>query len=315
MKTTLHTIEKYQGLIYLLAMLCGFAVGMSIKVEHLSTLLWPLLVLLLYTTFVQVPMAHVRQSFSDVRFIGAALTGNFLVIPLILWFLVKLLPYDPLIHLSLLLVLLMPCADWFVSFTYLGKGDVKRSIAFLPISLLLQLFLLPLYLYLFLGEAFFSTIANRLLIAFLSFILLPLLAALLTQEIAFTLRKEAWIKKFNWIPITLLVLIIFVVSTQVKLFVGFIEKLLLLGLAFLIYLLIAAFLSKLLSITFKLDIKQGRTLAFSFGTRNSFVVFPIALSLPPSYELVIAAVVLQPIVELMGMFAYLWLIPQKLFHQ
>ena len=47
-------------------------------------------------------MAHVRQSFSDVRFIGAALTGNFLVIPLILWFLVKLLPYDPLIHLSLL---------------------------------------------------------------------------------------------------------------------------------------------------------------------------------------------------------------------
>jgi len=209
----------------------------------------------------------------------------------------------------------MPCTDWFVSFTYLGKGDVKRSIAFLPISLLLQLFLLPLYLYLFLGEAFFSTIANRLLIAFLSFILLPLLAALLTQEIAFTLRKEAWIKKFNWIPITLLVLIIFVVSTQVKLFVGFIEKLLLLGLAFLIYLLIAAFLSKLLSITFKLDIKQGRTLAFSFGTRNSFVVFPIALSLPPSYELVIAAVVLQPIVELMGMFAYLWLIPQKLFHQ
>ena len=91
----------------------------------------------------------------------------------------------------------MPCTDWFVSFTYLGKGDVKRSIAFLPISLLLQLFLLPLYLYLFLGEAFFSTIANRLLIAFLSFILLPLLAALLTQEIAFTLRKEAWIKKFT----------------------------------------------------------------------------------------------------------------------
>ena len=65
----------------------------------------------------------------------------------------------------------MPCTDWFVRFTYLGKGDEKRSIAFLPISLHLQLLLLPLYLYLFLGEAFFSTIANRLLIAFLTLLL------------------------------------------------------------------------------------------------------------------------------------------------
>ena len=77
-------------------------------------------------------MAHVRQSFSDVRFIGAALTGNLLVIPLILWFIVKLLPYDPPIHLSLLIVLLMPCTDWFVSFTYLGKGDVKNSVSHGP---------------------------------------------------------------------------------------------------------------------------------------------------------------------------------------
>ncbi|MGR2738042.1 hypothetical protein ACUY1T_06280 [Billgrantia sp. Q4P2] len=64
---------------------------------------------------------------------------------------------------------------------------------------------------------------------------------------------------------------------------------------------------------FELPTTQGRVLAFSLGTRNSFVVLPLALSLPASYELAVVAVVFQSLVELIGMAVFLWWVPRWLF--
>ncbi|MDL1891427.1 hypothetical protein FBQ87_00850 [Sphingobacteriales bacterium CHB3] len=57
-----------------------------------EVLLWPILALLLYTTFVQVPMVHLRQAVSEVRFVRSAVIGNFLVIPVIVSGLIQFLP-------------------------------------------------------------------------------------------------------------------------------------------------------------------------------------------------------------------------------
>ena len=48
-------------------------------------------------------------------------------------------------------VLLVPCPDWFITFSQLGAGNVPRAIAVTPVNLLLQLLLLPVYLWLMLG--------------------------------------------------------------------------------------------------------------------------------------------------------------------
>ena len=42
----------------------------------------------------------------------------------------------------------------------------------------------------------------------------------------------------------------------------------------------AALIAKAFSQMFKLPVAVGRTLAFSLGTRNSFVVLPLAVALP-----------------------------------
>lgn len=142
-------VEKYQIFIYLGAVLCGLTVGTlfpegAVTVE---TLLWPALGALLYTTFLQVPMAGIREAAADGRFLAAAVTGNFLVVPVVAWALLSLLPADPAVRLGVLVVLLVPCTDWFVSFTQLGGGDAGRAIAFSPLGLLLQMLLLPVYLW------------------------------------------------------------------------------------------------------------------------------------------------------------------------
>ena len=45
----------------------------------------------------------------------------------------------------MLLVLLVPCTDWFITFTRLGGGDTLRAITVTPLNLLVQLLLLPVY--------------------------------------------------------------------------------------------------------------------------------------------------------------------------
>jgi len=81
------------------------------------------------------------------------------------------------------------------------------------------------------------------------------------------------------------------------------------------FLLVAALLARLLTWMLHLQMDAGRTLAFSLGTRNSFVVLPLALALPPGWETTVVVIVLQSLVELFGMMVYLWWLPRHLFNK
>ena len=53
-----------------------------------------------------------------------------------------------------------------------------------------------------------------------------------------------------------------------------------------------------------------RTLAFTGSTRNSLVVLPLALALPPEMALAASVVVTQTLVELLGMVTFVRVIPR-----
>lgn len=311
-------LEKYQVLLYLAAVLAGLWVGIRSPgtAALLKGLIWPLVGLLLYVTFTQVPLARLRPASGRLRFLSAALLGNFLVIPLIVWGLVQFLPADSALRLGVMLVLLLPCTDWFLSFAHLGGGDTPTAIAFTPLSLLLQLLLLPLYLWWFLGQAALAGLVQReLLLAFVGLILLPLAAAFITQRRA--RRAPRWargISVLGWLPVPLLAFVLLVVAAgQVGVVVGSAGLIGWLLPLFVAFLVIAALLARAMAALFRLPVGQGRVLAFSFGSRNSFVVMPLALALPAGFEAAVVVVVFQSLVELFGMLAYLRLVPRRLF--
>ncbi len=107
------TLERRQVWIYLVAIIGGLLVGSGWPRVNppFEALLWPTLMLLLYATFVQVPLLHLREAFADHRFVAAVLVGNFLVLPVLAWVLVHGLPPDPALRLGVLLVLLVPCTE------------------------------------------------------------------------------------------------------------------------------------------------------------------------------------------------------------
>lgn len=311
------TLERQQVWFYLTAVVLGLLIGtLWPDAGHTAeALVWPVLALLLYATFTQMPLVAIPAAFKDARFLATALIGNFAVIPLAVWGLVQFVPADDALRLGLLLVLLVPCTDWFITFTQLGRGDATRATALTPITLILQLLLLPLYLGLMADIDFASVFAIVDIWPALLVVLAPLALAWLTEAWAnkHPSRGRA-VQRLGWWPVPLLAVVILLVATAHVGEVG--ETLHLLpvvvgiAIAFLAMMLV---LAKLLGLAARLPAAQGRVLAFSLGTRNSFIVLPFALSLPAGWEVAAIVIVMQSLVELFGMVFYLWFVPRVLF--
>ncbi|MFN3579157.1 MAG: bile acid:sodium symporter [Pseudomonas sp.] len=311
------TLERQQVWIYLGAILIGLLFGSLWPAlgPWLELLLWPALILLLYCAFVQVPLLHLRLALGDRRFTLALLIGNFVLLPLLVWGMVQWLPADPDLRLGVLLVLLVPCTDWFITFAQLGRGDTARAISATPINLILQLLLLPLYLWLMHDGNGLTGLGLAQTWPALLVIFLPLALAVLSERwMQAQPGRERLRERLAWWPVPLLaVVVLLIAGAQVQAVQANLNLLLMLVPLFSVFLLLAALLAKALSHWFDLPADQGRTLAFSMGTRNSFVVLPLALALPSGWELVAVVIVMQSLVELFGMLFYLWWLPTRLF--
>jgi len=310
-------IERHQAWAYLIAVVLGLVVGWTSPLGDRvpDGVIWALLGVLLYATFTQTPLTHLSDVFRDRRFMSALLTGNFLVMPAITALLVLALPDNDALKLGVLLVLLMPCTDWFVTFTHLGKGDSAQAIAATPVLLIAQLALLPLYLWLFLGSQFDVNLelGRHLLPAFTGLIIVPLILAFLTEKWAEKSEKATGlVQSMGLMPVPLLTVVLFIISmTQVSEISTSVQIVWALMLLFPAYLLAAALVGKGLSRLFRLPADTGRTVIFSLGTRNSFVVLPLALSLPDVWSAAVMVIVMQSLVELFGMVIYLKWLPSE----
>lgn len=311
-------IERHQARAYLIAVVVGLFLGWKTSPGEVvpDYLIWALLGVLLYATFTQTPVTHLSNVFRDRRFMGALLTGNFLIMPTITALLILALPDNDALKLGVLLVLLMPCTDWFITFTHLGKGDSTQAIAATPVLLIAQLALLPIYLWLFLSNQFNVNLelGGHLLPAFVGLIIVPLFLAFLTEKWAEDSRKATrFIRLMGLMPVPLLTVVLFIISmTQVSQIDGAGPLIWPLMILFSAYLLAAALVGKALRRVFRLPVATGRTVIFSLGTRNSFVVLPLALSMPEAWAAAVVVIVVQSLVELFGMMLYLRWVPSQL---
>lgn len=63
---------------------------------------------------------------------------------------------------------------------------------------------------------------------------------------------------------------------------------------------------------FRLGSAEGRAIVFTGATRNCLVVLPLALALPDGLAVAAAVIVAQTLVEVVGMVAYVRLVPRLL---
>ena len=149
-------LEKLQTVIMLGAVGLGFLIGklMPQAGEAAASLITPALMAMLFGLFLGVPLTDLKAGFLNFKFTVTSLAINFLWIPVLGWALGGLFLADsPALRLGYLMLLVTPCTDWYLVFTALARGNVPLSAALLPVNLLVQIVLLPVYLLIFSGLA------------------------------------------------------------------------------------------------------------------------------------------------------------------
>lgn len=315
-----RALRRRQVAVYAVAVALALAVavGRPSAAPLVERLIDPVLVVLLYATFLEIPFVRLRRAFTDGRFLAAALAVNFLVVPVVVWVLTRALPANPAILVGAFMVLLTPCIDYVITFTELAGGDSERITAITPALMLVQLALLPAYLWLFMGREVAAVIeAGPFVEAFLTIIALPLALAWLTEAWAERSgRGASWQGAMGWLPVPAMGATLFVVVAsqfpRVSESIGQIAAVVPVYVAFLA---VMPLLARVAAGLVGLDVGASRALAFTSVTRNSLVVLPLALALPAGYELAPAVVVTQTLVELTGMVVLTrvvpaWLLPE-----
>lgn len=268
----------------------------------------PALALMLFVTFLQVPLADLRRAFAQVRFLSALLIVNFVAVPVLVMVLVQFLPANALVRLGVLLVLLTPCIDYVVTFSHLGRADARLLLAATPILLIVQMLLLPVYLGLFLGEDAARLVhLGPFIHAFVWLIAVPLLLAALVQ--VWSARNESGKRvttTLGVLPVPATALVLFVVITAVVPQLGpAMDAALQVVPVYIAFALIAPMLGWGVGRLFRLDAAAGRSIAFSAGTRNSLVVLPLAFAVPGALPLLPAIIITQTLVELVSELIYI----------
>ena len=194
MSSLTDRLEQHQIAVYLGALAAGAAAGWGwpAGASMWEAAIYPVLGLVLYATFLQVPFTRLTAAFRDARFLGAVLAVNFVIVPLVVALLTMMLPLPQAVLLGVLLTLLTPCIDYVIVFSRLAGGDSQRLLAAAPLLMLAQMALLPVYLWLFVGPDLADIVAiGPFLEAFGILIVVPLVLAWATEVLAGRHRSGA----------------------------------------------------------------------------------------------------------------------------
>ncbi|WP_031478100.1 arsenic resistance protein [Streptomyces bicolor] len=310
-------MERHQVAIYLGAMAVGGLLGWSAPdagpgLEHAIN---PVLGALLFVTFLQVPAAELFRSLRDGRFLSAALVVNFVVAPLVVAAMFAFLPADQAVRVGVLLVLLCPCVDYVIVFCGLAGGSSRRLLAATPLLLVAQMLLLPGFLYLVMGSGLAEIVdVGPFLEAFAVLIVVPLVLAWALQ--GWAARRPAGQRVADAATSTMVPLmaatLLTVVASQVPKLGDSLTDVAAVIPFYAAFLVIMAFAGKAVARLFRLDASAGRAIVFTGATRNSLVVLPLALALPDTLAVAAVVVVTQTLVEVLGMVAYVRLVPRMM---
>lgn len=312
-------LERWQITLYLGALGAGALIGLTVPstAPAFEMAINPVLIVLLYATFLSVPLTKLGRALRDVRFLTGLLVLNFLIVPVLVYGLSRFVADDQALLLGVLLVLLTPCIDYVIVFSGLAGAAHERLLAAAPLLMVLQMLLLPVYLGLFVGPELLEVVdVGPFLDALLLLIVTPLGLAAFTQLLAarWTIAQNVMHGMQSvMVPLMMLTLAVVVASQidAVRADLGSLLKVIPLYVAFLILMIPLGIIT---GRAFKQDAPTIRATVFSGATRNSLVVLPLALALPESLALAAVVVVTQTLIELLGMVAYVRFIPRFVPH-
>lgn len=298
----MNLIGKLQPVIIITAALLGLLLGAVTPFGSVSSsLIEVFLMLLLYILFLSIDLKQIKKSFTNIRFTLSAVIINFVFTPLFGYLLGKIFfPGSLDIRIGLLMLLVTPCTDWYLVFTGLSKGNVELGMSILPLNLVLQIVLLPVYLLVLIGSEVTMDVGS--LVSSVAMVLvIPFVLAYITKLMTKNSEKFKNFLSEQGDNLQLLFLCLAVVAMFASEGKNLLDNPLLLAQMFIPLLIFFAVLFFAAQIVGRLmNFPKKDTVALNMTTlaRNSPLSLAIAVVTFPAQPLVSLALVIGPLIEL-----------------
>ncbi len=293
--------HSYQTLIIVFSILVGLALGESDPLaETAGKLIMPFLMLMLFGLFLGIDTKELRSSLRQRIFFIVSIVFNFVWTPILAYGLgaVFLSTYLPL-WIGFVMLMVTPCTDWYLVFTRIANGNVALSTTILPLNLLFQVLLLPLYLLLFFGQS--GIIALTPIIEGIVLVLvLPFALAMLGRYMG---AKNGRVGSFLTIieksqTVFLALAISAMFASNGKSLAEHPQVILLLLVPILIFFVVTFFLALWASKLLKFNYANTVSLVMVTMARNSPIALAIAVAVFPAEPMIALALVIGPLIEL-----------------
>ena len=286
------------------SILFGFALGTFLPGISQSTNPWidPLVLTLLFILFFEIRFDPIPEISENRSFICLVWVTNFLIVPLFAWGIATLFfKGQPALFAGLLLYMLFPCTDWFLAFTRIAKGDVALGSVLMPINLISQLLLFPVYVSFFIGlQSDFNL--SSIWPTFGQWFLLPFISAMVIRYLISRFfsppRLDFFLKSSGTaIPWVLAGLVFCIFSAHTSQLLSYPRVFALVLLAVFLFFLFTWFIGEFLARRFQLTRPQHVLLAMTTTARNSPLMLGLATIVLPNQPMVYAVLILGMLVE------------------
>jgi ACR3 family arsenite efflux pump ArsB len=299
--------SRLQPVFIILAAFLGILLGKGSAVieQKAGDFIELFLMIMLFFVFLGVNITREdgRLSRARLAFSVSAFVINFLWTPVFAFLLAKIfLSGEASLQIGFLMLLVTPCTDWYLIFTGLANGNVRLGASILPPNLILQIILLPVYLFLFMGKTVsidFATILQSIVIV----LVIPLLSAVVVKWLIKRINLSRWFDRFmkrnDDIQFILLCLaIVSMFASQGPLLLAHAVVFTRLIFPLLLFFAVNFFLSFWTGKKLKLAFPDCIPLVFTTLARNSPVSLAIAIFTFPSEPVISLVLVMGPLIEL-----------------
>ncbi|MGL5643142.1 MAG: arsenic resistance protein, partial [Paraclostridium sp.] len=305
----MESVNKFQSFIILIMVLIGIILGQINLVQIYSEyIIMPALMIMLFLVFIQIPLKDIAKSFKNKKFTISAICINFIWTPILIFILGRtFLGNNPDLLIGFVMLMVTPCTDWYLIFTGLAKGNVALGASILPLNLILQLVLLPVYVFIIGGSSVQIDVLNLVQGVIISLII-PLFGAMIYRKIVinkkgFKYFEEKLVPKAcDYQGYFLNIAIVAMFASQGKILLKNPQVLLQLLLPVLLFFVINLCIGQVVGRKLSLSKEDNVALNLTTLARNSPIALAIAVATFPDKPLISLALIIGPLIELPVLF-------------
>ena len=305
----MENINKFQSLVILFMLALGILLGqIGFVQEYAEYLITPFLMVMLFLVFLQIPLKDILKSLKNLKFTLTAVIINFIWTPFLIFILGKIfLANYPELLIGYIMLMVTPCTDWYLIFTGIAKGNVALGSSILPLNLVLQLVLLPVYVFLIGGNSVDMNTID-LVKGVVSTLIIPLVCAILIRKIILNkisqedFDEKVATKACDYQGYFLNAAIVSMFASQGKILLENIQVLLILLIPVLLFFIINFCVGRLVGKVMKLSYEDNVSLNLTTLARNSPIALAIAVATFPDKPLISLALIIGPLIELPVLF-------------